>query len=270
MSLRLAHPELAPAIDLQAELVEFQRRLQSRIPTPVGLCSQVDAAAHLAGGQRLLELSDLAPDWSDLRFAVRKVADILRRHDNLEPGDHARVVALTRESGRLEGLLAEWYAETSVPLGTRGALAAHRAALPAILDQILSLALRPFLAKGTELAGQGLDLAVWKRPWCPFCGAEPEFAVLTTDGARLLTCGRCEGRWPWEPVGCPYCGMLDTSRLVTLVSPDGQYRVYACNVCRRYLKAYDARRARRPAIPVVDTIATLPLDAAAMQRGYGL
>jgi len=39
-------------------------------------------------------------------------------------------------------------------------------------------------------------------------------------------------------------------------------------VCRRYLKAYDARRASRPVMPVVDTIATLPLDAAAMQRGY--
>jgi Protein involved in formate dehydrogenase formation len=269
-SLRRAHPELAPAIDLQAELVEFQRRLQSRIPTPVALCSQADAATHLAAGKRLLELSDLAPDWSDLRLAVRKVADILRRHDNLDGSEYTRIVALIREEGRLERLLEGWYAETSAPVGERGALAGHRAAFPAILDQILSLALRPFLAKSTELAGQGLDLAVWKRPWCPFCGAEPEFAVLTTEGARLLTCGRCEGRWPWEPVGCPYCGTLDPAHLVTLASPDGQYRVYACNVCRRYLKAYDGRGARRPAIPVVDTIATLPLDAAAMQRGYGL
>ena len=46
------------------------------------------------------------------------------------------------------------------------------------------------------------------------------------------------------------------------------YRVYACDVCRRYLKAYDARNASRPVLVGVDTIATLPLDAAAMQRGY--
>jgi len=44
--------------------------------------------------------------------------------------------------------------------------------------------------------------------------------------------------------------------------------VSACDVCRRYLKAYDARRATRPLMVAVDTIATLPLDAAAMQRGY--
>jgi formate dehydrogenase maturation protein FdhE len=44
--------------------------------------------------------------------------------------------------------------------------------------------------------------------------------------------------------------------------------VSACDVCRRYIKAYDARRAQRPVMVAVDSIATLPLDAAAMQRGY--
>jgi len=44
--------------------------------------------------------------------------------------------------------------------------------------------------------------------------------------------------------------------------------VYACDECRRYLKAYDGRRASRPVMPMVDAVATLPLDAAAIQRGY--
>ena len=41
-----------------------------------------------------------------------------------------------------------------------------------------------------------------------------------------------------------------------------------CDVCERYLKAYDARQASRPVMPAVDGVATLPLDAAAMQKGY--
>jgi formate dehydrogenase maturation protein FdhE len=49
---------------------------------------------------------------------------------------------------------------------------------------------------------------------------------------------------------------------------DGQYRLYACDECERYLKAYDARRASRPVMPSVDAVATLPLDAAAIQKGY--
>jgi formate dehydrogenase maturation protein FdhE len=44
--------------------------------------------------------------------------------------------------------------------------------------------------------------------------------------------------------------------------------VYGCDKCKRYLKAYDARHSTRPVMVAVDTIATLPLDAAAMQRGY--
>ncbi len=269
-SLRTSHPELAPAIDLQAEIVEFHRRLQTRIPTPVTLGATADFAARLAAGRRLLELEDLSPDWSDLRLAVRRVADILRRHEALDAEGHTRIVALTREGGRLEAMLADWYAESRPPIENRDQLAVHRAGFPAMLDQVLALALRPFLTKAAHVAAQGMDLATWGRPWCPFCGAEPDFAVLTPDGGRLLTCGRCEARWPWESVGCPWCGMLDPGQLVTLASPDGKYRLYACNICRKYLKAYDARGGRRPAMPAVDTIATLPLDAAAMQRGYGV
>ena len=67
---------------------------------------------------------------------------------------------------------------------------------------------------------------------------------------------------------CPYCGNAERSRITSFATPDGLYRVYACDVCMRYLKAYDARRAPRPVMSVVDSVATLPLDAAAIQRGY--
>ena len=56
--------------------------------------------------------------------------------------------------------------------------------------------------------------------------------------------------------------------ITSFASRDGRYRVYGCNECRKYLKAYDARGTGRPVMPAVDTIATLPLDAAAIQRGY--
>src|SRR5690606_4625524 len=104
----------------------------------------------------------------------------------------------------------------------------------------------------------------------PFCGGEPELAVVTGPQSRDLLCGRCTGRWPWEAVGCPWCGERDPANLSAFASRDRQYRVYACNRCRRYLKAFDTRAASRPVLPVVDTVATLPLDAAAVQQGYGV
>jgi FdhE protein len=132
----------------------------------------------------------------------------------------------------------------------------------------LSVAIRPFLARAAEVAAQTAPVAEWGRPWCPYCGSEPEFAAVIADDVRVLTCGRCESRWPWLFVGCPWCETRDASRLVTLASPDRKYRVYGCNACHRYLKGYDSRGGRRPVMPAVDTIATLPLDAAAMQRGF--
>ena len=99
-------------------------------------------------------------------------------------------------------------------------------------------------------------------------GGEPDFAVITPAAERHLICGRCTLRWKYEPLTCPYCQNAERTRITSFATPDGQYRVYACDVCRRYLKAYDGRRASRPVMPMVDTVATLPLDAAAMQRGY--
>ena len=85
---------------------------------------------------------------------------------------------------------------------------------------------------------------------------------------RRLICGRCAAQWAFAPLTCPFCANDDRARITSFATRDGRYRVYACDVCRRYLKAYDARNAPRPVMVAVDTIATLPLDAAAMQRGY--
>jgi hypothetical protein len=267
-ALRTTQPQLAPAIDLQIELLELHRRLRGRVPTPPAPLGLEAARARLAAGARLLELQEISLEWAELRLAIRQVADVLQRHDVLDASDHRPIVALARESDGLIALVTAWYAETGAPPADRPTLAAHRQHLPAALDQILSVAMRPFLARAAEVAAQSAPVAEWGRPWCPYCGAEPEFAAVIADDVRVLTCARCEARWPWLFVGCPWCETRDASRLVTLASPDRKYRVYGCTECHRYLKGYDARGGRRPVLPAVDTIATLPLDAAAMQRGF--
>jgi FdhE protein len=139
---------------------------------------------------------------------------------------------------------------------------------PAMLDHVLVLALRPFLARSAEALSQTVDLTGWTRGYCPFCGWEPDFAVITPNADRRLICGRCAAQWAFAPLTCPFCLNHDHSRVTSFATRDGTYRVYACDVCKRYLKAYDARHAARPVMVAVDAIATLPLDAAAMQRGY--
>jgi FdhE protein len=174
---------------------------------------------------------------------------------------------MARDGNTLQPLVERWYSATSgVDAGDPRERPAD-AATPN-LDQVLLLAMRPFLARCAEVLMQRPELATWNHGHCPCCGWEPDFAVVLPNGDRRLICGRCCGQWGFGAFTCPFCANDDRSQITSFATRDGRYRVYACDVCRRYLKAYDARNASRPAMVSVDSIATLLLDAAAMQRGY--
>jgi FdhE protein len=265
--LKVDQPDLADAVDMQLALVDMQRRVQSRVPLP---WIQVDAAwarAQQEAGRPLVRFADIPLEWTDFRLTFRQTADILRRYDIIDAQEQDSIVTLGREANTLEPIVRRWYAASS---GVDGPTDGDRLppGAPASLEQVLVLALRPFLARCAESLVQRTDLAPWQRGHCPFCGWEPDFAVIAPTAERHLICGRCLAQWPFAPLTCPFCGNDERSRITSFASRDGRYRVYACDVCRRYLKAYDARHAARPVMVAVDAIATLPLDAAAMQRGY--
>ena len=264
--LKTAHPELASAIDMQVALLDMQRRVQSRVPLP---WIQVDAAwlkSQHAAGRPVVRFSDIPIEWSDFRLTLRQTADILRRFDALEAADYDAIVGLGRDN-RLEAIVAQWYDATS---GVNGADPRNRLPpdAPAALDQVLVLAIRPFLARCAEVLMQRADLPSSRLGHCPYCGWEPDLAVITPAANRLLICGRCLAHWAFDGFTCPFCLNDERGQITSFASRDGRYRVYACDVCRRYLKAFDGRHAPRAVMIAVDTIATLPLDAAAIQRGY--
>jgi hypothetical protein len=269
--LREDHPELASAIDLQIALLDLQRRIEGRVPLPTSL-TESDMRLALAAGRPILRFQDLPLVWSDFRLALRETADLLVRFDVMERADHCRVMALIREGPQLGPTLARWFDTGMAGVAGRGARAgAAREPLDddlASLDQVLSLAIRPFLSRCAEALLTRLHLGAWQRGYCPLCGNEPEMGVISARGEHALICGRCRGRWPSEAQVCAFCGNDDGSRLTTFGSRGTRYRITACGACRRYLKVYDERGADRPVLVAVDAIATLPLDAAAMQRGY--
>jgi ribosomal protein S27AE len=265
--IKTSQPELASAVEMQIALVEMQRRVQSRVPLP---WIQADAewlASQQAAGRPIVRFRDIPLDWTDFRLTFRQTADILQRYEAIERADYDRIVGLGRDGRAIEQVVTNWYVTTS---GVEPAESEPRlpADAPASLDQVLLLALRPFLARCAEALADKVDLASWKHGHCPFCGWEPEFAVIMPSADRRLICGRCVATWAFAALTCPFCANDDRGLITSFATRDGRYRVYACDVCRRYLKAYDARHATRPVMLAVDTIATLPLDAAAIQRGY--
>ena len=258
--LKDENPDLTSAADLQIELLQQQRRIQTRVPLPAIKLEAEYLNTLLASGS-ILQFEHLPIDWSDVRVLLRGVATAMRRHDALEETEYQRAEALARDAERLPAIVRAWYESVrpgAPPLGPEAAG----------LEPVLQQALRPFLTRAADAVMARSDLAAWNRGSCPLCGGEPDLSVITAAADRLLICGRCAARWRFDQITCPFCLNADRARITSFASRDGQYRLYACGVCQRYLKAYDARNASRPVMPVVDSVATLPLDAAAIQKGF--
>ena len=258
--LKAEQPDLASAADLQIELLQLQRRVQGRVPLP-SISLETDHLNQLLTHGPILQFEHLPLDWSDMQFLLRATASAMRSHDALEELDFRRLEDLSREAGRLKAVLQSWYSSVRSG-GSR--LEPGAEGLESVLQQVM----RPVLTRAAEAIMARTDMAGWTHGSCPICGGEPDLAVITPAADRLLICGRCAARWRFAQITCPFCLNSDRSRITSFASRDGQYRLTACDACQRYLKAYDARRASRPVLPVVDSVATLPLDAAAIQRGY--
>jgi formate dehydrogenase maturation protein FdhE len=258
--LKEDQPDLSSAVDLQIELLQLQRRVQSRVPLPSIRLDSDYLNGLLARGGPMLEFEQIPVDWGDMRFLVRATAAAMRNHDALDVADERKADALSRDAARLSAVLKAWF--ESVRPG------APPFEADAGLENVFLQAMRPFLTRAAEAIMARSDFSTWGRGVCPLCGAEPDLAVITPAADRLLICSRCAARWRFAPLTCPFCSNADRRKITSFASRDGQYRLYACDVCQRYLKAYDARHASRPVMPAVDAVATLPLDAAAIQRGY--
>lgn len=258
--LREEQPDLASAVDLQIELLQLQRRVLSRVPLP-SIKLDTDYLNGLLAIGPILQFEHLPIEWSDVRFLLRATAAAMRNHEALEDAEVRRIDGLCRDASRLPAVLRSWY-DSVRPGGSR--IDPDAAGLETVLQQ----ALRPVLMRCADAIQAKTDMAGWTHHICPLCAGEPDFAIITPAADRMLICGRCAARWRFDSMACPFCLNDERSKITSLASRDGRYRLSCCDSCHRYIKAFDARRASRQLMPAVDGIATLPLDAAAIQRGY--
>ena len=106
---------------------------------------------------------------------------------------------------------------------------------------------------------------------CPLCGGKPQAGVLRPEGdggKRSLICGLCAWEWQYRRIVCPACGEEDVHKLAVYSAEEyRQVRVEACDSCHSYIKTVDLTKDGH-AVPVVDELATIPLDLWAAERGY--
>jgi Protein involved in formate dehydrogenase formation len=106
---------------------------------------------------------------------------------------------------------------------------------------------------------------------CPLCGGRPIVGVLRSegDGARKsLICMLCAHEWIFRRVVCPACGEEREPQMAFYSAPEiAHVRVDVCDTCHTYLKSIDLTKTGL-AVPVVDELATIPLDLWAREHGY--
>jgi FdhE protein len=106
---------------------------------------------------------------------------------------------------------------------------------------------------------------------CPFCNRKPTFGVLRQmgdGGARSMVCGFCLTEWEFRRIVCPGCGEESDKKLAVYTASDFDYiRVECCESCKTYIKTIDLTKNGR-AEPIVDELASAPLDLWAREHGY--
>jgi FdhE protein len=114
--------------------------------------------------------------------------------------------------------------------------------------------------------------ADWADGRCPICGGAPALEELRgLDGGRHLRCGGCGGEWRSAWLRCPFCGETDHEQLGSLMSPDSLERqaVGVCDSCGSYIKTITTLTPIQPRDIAILDLATVVLDMAALERGYG-
>jgi FdhE protein len=114
----------------------------------------------------------------------------------------------------------------------------------------------------------------WSGPTpylCPFCGRKPGLGVLRPlgdGGQRCLVCSFCLAEWEFRRIVCPGCGEENHAKLPVYTAEELKHvRVEACDSCRSYIKTVDMTKSGL-AEPIVDEMASIPLDLWAQKQGY--
>jgi FdhE protein len=111
----------------------------------------------------------------------------------------------------------------------------------------------------------------WTQGYCPLCGGWPALAEIRgLERERHLRCARCGAGWRIDWLRCPFCGQGDHTRFEALLpDADGETRkVETCLGCRGYVKTVASLQAWLPEQVLIEDVATIDLDAAALGRGF--
>jgi FdhE protein len=141
------------------------------------------------------------------------------------------------------------------------------------LELVLKTLLLPFLLALRKRRGAAFEPDSETPKVCPSCKHPPLVSLLREDKLadtvrRTLICSLCSFEWGFARVLCPNCGEDRPEKLPRYSAQEIPWmRVDACDSCKTYLKSVDLTL-NWAADPVVDELASTPLDVIAGEHGY--
>jgi formate dehydrogenase accessory protein FdhE len=146
-------------------------------------------------------------------------------------------------------------------------------AADSLLEFFARAALQPWVSR--DAPGDPTYEAAEGKPQlcCAHCGQPPIVSVLREDKSaeavrRSLVCSLCSREWDFPRVLCPSCKEERPEKLPRYSAQETPWmRIEACDSCGKYLKSVDLTL-NWEAEPVVDELASTPLDVIAHEHGY--
>lgn len=244
--------ELATKYPFASDILGFYKRVFGLQTTLYAQAQQWrDASTSLHG-------RDSFPVGLSVRPLVPRFLEFLAELESFAP---LPIVEAARELMRATNGASEHLLSTIVrdllPLPTQAATV------------VAWLFLQPYIE---NLAAHAHDLRpTTAQNLCPFCLGKPVVGVLRPEGdgaKRFLICWRCSTEWAYGRILCASCGEAAVDKLAVYTATQFEHvRIESCDSCRRYIKTVDLTRDGR-AVPVVDELATIPLNFWATEHGY--
>jgi len=253
--------------------LEFYRRIlliQSKIKLPdlsdISIELEKKAAQRLIQHKPIITFNDLKINWENTQQLFNELTDLAIEFLTPGPEEIDELKQIRDNPESLKEISRTWFASKTA---SRNTGSRNEKGKP-LKASILQAAFYPLLAVYADKLLPLVSQDSWYQRYCPICGGSPDFSYLDKEkeGARWLLCSRCDGKWLFYRLVCPFCDNHDQHTLAYFTDDIGLYRLYVCEKCRRYLKAIDLRKTETEILLPLERIMTLDLDRQAHESNY--
>lgn len=273
-AIREARPDLAPALDLQRQLLRLVLDLDAtldRAPLPRLSLPAKYLAAKLARGVPVFVGEPIPMPIPAMTPVLLQLCDALATGG---AGDAAAHIRESIATGQMDaGSLFAASLTRNQAVVRQGA--AHRGLAADLVWLVGELAVGPFVHRlqrtlFERTTDEKLQAALreWDHGYCPACGSWPALAEVV-GGHRTLRCSFCSTAWERSRYACIYCNEVG-AKFVTAAPNEERKdrRVEVCSNCGGYLKTVDLPELSPFPLLSISDIETTDLDLAAMEHHY--